>query len=366
MLLRLIRCSLALSDNYEHEVISIGQKAEIGTQLEELGINVRALDLNSNLANPFLLFRLKKWVAASNPDAVQTWMYHGDLIGGIGTRMAGSYPLSWGIHNTVLVPGVHRRSTIWISQWSARLSKTIPDRIHCCSEASKEVHAAIGYDESKMVVIPNGTDMSLFTPNQEAGIRLRKEMDIPPEAYVIGMVARFDPAKDHENFVKAAGLLSDLCEEEVHFVLCGLGCDWDNTELAAWVDDAGIREHLHPLGLRTDIPLLMNAFDILAISSEGEAFPLVAGEAMATGVPCVVTDVGDSSIIVADTGEVVPPKDSEALAKGFAKMIQLGKEGLAEKGRQARNRIEQEYRLEVITQKYENHWREMIEEKSGS
>jgi glycosyltransferase involved in cell wall biosynthesis len=107
------------------------------------------------------------------------------------------------------------------------------------------------------------------------------------------------------------------------------------------------------LGPRADVPAIMNALDVATLSSAfGEAFPLVIGEAMACGVPCVVTDVGDSAELVGDTGMVVPPRDPRALARAMEELIQVGREGRRRIGLAARARIEARYPLTRIASMY--------------
>jgi glycosyltransferase involved in cell wall biosynthesis len=90
----------------------------------------------------------------------------------------------------------------------------------------------------------------------------------------------------------------------------------------------------------------MRALDVLvSASAYGEGFPNVIGEAMASGVPCVATDVGDSAVVIGDTGRIVPPKDPAALAAAIEAMLDLPQEELHELGRRARARIEAEFSI---------------------
>ncbi len=136
-------------------------------------------------------------------------------------------------------------------------------------------------------------------------------------------------------------------------MLCGDAVHWENHELVGWIDAAGIRERCHLLGRREDIPRLNAALDLASSSSCGEGFPNVIGEAMACGVPCVVTDVGDSALIVGDTGRVVPPKNPEALAGAWRELIERGPEQRHQLGAAARCRVGKHYSLQAIVAQYE-------------
>jgi glycosyltransferase involved in cell wall biosynthesis len=286
-------------------------------------------------------------------------MYHADLIGGIAARLAGGIPVAWGLRQSDLSREGNKRLTILIAKMCARLSRWLPDSIICCSEASRKAHTALGYAAEKMVVIPNGYDLGMFRPDSAAREAIRKELQLSNETPVVGLVARFDPQKDHCNFVRAASLLhQDM--PDVQFVLCGHGVDWENTQLTTWIEEAGIRSRFHLLGSRNDIPKLTAAFDIACLASFSEGFPNVVSEAMSCGVPCVVTDVGDAALIVGQTGIVVPPKNPDALATALRKMVDLGPEGRSHLGMAARQRIIEQFNLPQIVARYETLFQELV------
>jgi glycosyltransferase involved in cell wall biosynthesis len=174
---------------------------------------------------------------------------------------------------------------------------------------------------------------------------------------LIGLVARFDPLKDHSTFAQAAGLLHTHLPD-VQFLLCGLGMTWDNHQLVNWIDTANIRTCCHLSGHREDISRILASLDIATLSSYRESFPMVVGEAMACGVPCAVTDVGDAALIVGDTGRVVPPRDPQALAAAWQELIEMGAEKRAELGTRARQRVEERFSFPAIASRYEALYRE--------
>jgi len=346
---------------FETEVVSLIDIGPIGQKIRALGVSVRSLGMRRGVPNPLAVLRLARWLRQDPPHVIQTWMYHADLVGGLAVRLAGSIPLAWGIHNGNLDPRGTKRMTIWTAMACARLSRWLPARIVCCSEASRQVHMQLGYAADKMVVIPNGFDLAVFRPDPAARRSVRRELGIPEEAPLIGLVARFAPRKDHRNFVQAAARLH-ACAPESHFLLCGDGVSWENPELAGWIEAAGIRDWCHLLGRREDIPRLTAALDIASIASYyGEAFPMVIGEAMACGVPCVVTDVGDSAIIIGETGVVVPPKDPQALADGWNQLLlDMSREERLQLGLAARQRIVERYSLGKIVERYERLYESLV------
>jgi glycosyltransferase involved in cell wall biosynthesis len=306
------------------------------------------------------ILRLARWLREDRPDLISTWQYHADLIGGLAARLAGSIPVAWGIRQSDLSREGNGNLTFFTVRTCARLSRWLPRKILCCSEASRQVHTALGYVADKMVVIPNGYDLGTFRPDSAARKSIREELRIPEGALVIGLPARFHPQKDHRNFILAAGSLHKD-RPEVYFVLCGDKINWETEELTRWIDEAGIRKRVYLLGRRDDIPKITAAFDIACLSSSyGEGFPNIVSEAMSCEVPCVVTDVGDAALIVGQTGLVVPPRNPAALAAALRQMVDLGQEGRNQLGMAARKRITEQFDLPQIVARYESFFQEFV------
>lgn len=343
---------------FNPQVVSMIDLGPVSEKIRALGIQVRSLGMSQGLPNPLAVLKLVRWLQCDKPDVIQTWMYHADLLGGLAARLAGGIPVSWGIRHSDLSVEGNRRLTLLTVKACAPISRWLPTKIVCCSEASREVHAAVGYAAEKMIVIPNGIDPELFRPNPNARATIRRNLGIPDDASVIGMVGRFDPQKDHFNFIQAAQRLYRFLPG-ARFLLCGEEVTWKNAELVKWIEDAGIRERCFLLGKRDDIPDLTAAFDIATLSSMGEGFPNVVIEAMACGVPCVVTDVGESARIVAGTGTVVPRRDPRALADAWHAMLKMDRTTRAQLGLAARRRVMEEYSLSQIVSRYESLFEEL-------
>ena len=340
------------------QVISMMDHGLLIPKIQALGIPVDSLGMRRGVPNPLAILRLARWLWQHHPDVIQTWMYHADLAGCLAARLVGRIPVSWGIRHSDLSSEGNSSLTLLTVRICAMLSRWLPTRIVCCSEASRRVHVEAWYAAEKMVVIPNGFDVDTFMPDVAARNSIRKELAIPDDAPVIGMAARFEPIKDHHNFVRAARILHQT-RPNVRFVLCGQGVSWDNERLVTWIDEAGIRNRFHLLGLRRDMSSITAAFDIATLTSFGEAFPNVVGEAMSCAVPCVVTDVGDTARIVGETGMVVPSRNPYALAEAWRQMLDLGPEGRCRLGMAARERVKDKFGLPKIVDCYQNHFEEL-------
>jgi glycosyltransferase involved in cell wall biosynthesis len=342
------------------QVVSLLDHGPISRKIQSLGIPVRSLGMKIGIPNPAAVLRLARWLRQDQPDMMQTWMYHADLVGCLAARLGGNIPVAWGIHHSNLSSETSSRLTHLTAKTCALLSHWLPDRIVCCSEASRQVHTVLGYAAEKMVVIPNGYDVETFRPDSGARSSVRRALAISEDAPVVGMVARFDPQKDHRTFVRAAQLLH-RDRPDAYFLLVGDWMTWENQELARWIDEAGIRTRCQLLGRRDDeIPNLTAALDIASLSSAyGEAFPNVVCEAMSCGVPFVGTDVGDVALIVGQTGIVVPPRNPEALAAAWRTMLEMGCEGRRHMGVAARQRIRERFDIAEITGRYEHLFEEL-------
>jgi len=203
-----------------------------------------------------------------------------------------------------------------------------------------------------MLVIPNGFDLDEFRANPAARAQVRDSLGIPDEATAIGLIGRFSPLKDQQGFLTACRAILKS-EPRVHIVLCGEGITESNETLMQWAAESGVLGNCHFLGKRDDVPRVMAALDISVSSSGTESFPMVVGEAMAVGVPCVVTDVGDSARIVGGAGLVVPPANPPALAAGCLELIRIGAAARRDLGRQARERIRKYFSIESTAQRFE-------------
>ena len=332
-------------------VVSLGGVSQQFQTLEESGASLHSLHMTANVPSPGAFLRLRRLLAGARPDVVHTWMYHADLLGGLAASVPRVAPVVWGLHHTPHASERFKPVTRAIMRVNSVLSSRVPDRIICCAHASKAAHAVLGYAPGKMQVIANGFDTDTFRPDPSARTSVRQELGLGPDTPLVGLMARFHPQKDHRTFVRAGARL--MQRSAAHFVLAGRGVDDGNQNLRAWLDETGAPERFHLLGNRDDMPRLMAACDVVSTSSAyGEGLPLVLGEAMSCGVPCVATDVGDSALLVGETGRVVAPGDAEALAAAWAAVLDLTCDERRRQGQRARERVVCHYELTTCVQEH--------------
>jgi glycosyltransferase involved in cell wall biosynthesis len=339
------------SGKLDSAVISLTDEGTYGQRIRQLGVPVYTLGMRSGLPSLSTLLKLRSLIRQLQPDVIQGWMYHGNLAAWLARRFAPGRPaLAWNIRHSLYSLEAEKKLTQQVIKANRRFSSSVGALLYN-SRLSRQQHQDFGFCAERGRVIPNGFDLDIWKPRAEPekqAIRGREE--IPEQALVIGHVARFHPMKDHAAFVRAAVRVVKACSK-VHIVLVGREVDRNNTALVQLVPPE-LKGHFHWLGERHDIPSLMPMLDVLCQSSWSEAFPNVLGEAMACGVPCVATDVGDSAFIVGDAGVVVPPRNEDALYTALLNMVNRTQEDRSALGRASRRRVEAEFSLDAVVAQY--------------
>ncbi len=336
---------------FHHRVLSLTETGYIGYQIQELGIQVDSLSMHRGAPGLRGFISTIRWLRSVQPHIVQTWMYHADLLGILAAKIGGSPPVVWNVRasdmvtppSSTLLPGLVRTCAILSSR---------PKAIVVNSIAGRDAHIQLGYRPQRWVLIENGVDTEEFRPDENARLQIRSELDLDADEIIIGMVARFDPKKDHTTFLHAAKAF--VAKSGIAtFVLCGAGVNQENDLLMLTARSLGIESRVRLLGPRHDIAQVTAAFDIATLASAyGEGFPNVVAEAMACEVPCVVTNVGDAARLVDKTGIVVAAADAESMADSWLRMIELGKDGRQRLGKQARIRVIEEFSMPKMVDRY--------------
>ncbi|MBE94419.1 glycosyltransferase [Marinobacter sp.] len=346
------------SEQAQHVVISLMDEGKYGPLLSRSGVTVHCLEMNPGKPSIVRFFRLIRVIREEQPDLVQTWMYHADLLGGIAARLAGVRRVFWSIRHSTLEKGKSKRSTIMIARLCAILSGWVPDEIICCANKARYVHKDIGYSARKLSVIPNGYDLSRFRPDCAAGARVRAELGLSANDFIIGNVGRFDPLKDHSNLLQALARVAG-CKIPFRCLLIGKGLSPDNTGLIKQIATLGLQDSVLLIGQRSDVPAVMNALDLHVLSSLSEGFPNVLAEAMACGTPCVSTDVGDALDILGDRDACCNARDPKALAEVIIKSAREWQQyPLVWQARKVASsqRISEKFSIEVMVEAYEACW----------
>jgi glycosyltransferase involved in cell wall biosynthesis len=348
-----------LREGLDPKIFSLGPIGPLGEELRAAGVPVETLGFKGRGSFLSGFLRLIRLMRRERPDIVQTWMYHADLIGGVAARLAGNRNVIWGIRNSDLYSADgNSRSPIKVMKLCAALSRLVPRAIVCVAEAARVRHAALGYDEKRMLVIPNGYDPDPLA--EEPRDAARAILGLPQAPIVIGSVGRYNHYKDPLNFVRAMAIVA-AARKDVHFLLVGRGNVRENVELAAAIAATGAAERFHLLGHRVDPGRCFAAMDVFCLHSKSEGFPNVLAEAMLAGIPCLATDVGDARLLSAGHAEIVPPRDSPALAEAVLTLIGLSPAERAERGEAGRRHVRAHYSLERVAELYQNLYLAVVE-----
>ena len=336
--------------HFRSTVIALLPGGEVADLIEGAGVPVRSPGMTRGWSALMVLPRLIRMIRAAKPDLIQTWMYHSDFLGTVLSRSL-RVPVIWNIRQSNLDPALNRRRTLAIARFCALLSKRWPSAIVCGSRAAYNSHVAFGYSPARMRIIGNGFDTSRFAPLDEVRHQVRHELGVGPAVALVGWVGRNHPQKAPDVFLAVAKRLA-ADSSSVRFVVCGEGLG-PGTDFSAAVAAAGLADRVHLLGRRRDIPRILNGLDLYVHPSRGEGFPNAIGEAMATAVPVVATDVGDSALLIGDPSRVVSSEDSAALAGVARRVLMMSPWERRELGRLARDRIRASYSLGSVARQYE-------------
>jgi glycosyltransferase involved in cell wall biosynthesis len=334
---------------FRHKVVSLSGRGLYGPELEALGIPVTCLNMHRTplLGVTRIAPILHKW----RPAILQTWLYHADFIGLMAGRCLGVPKIVWNIRCSDMDLTQYALTTRFIFALLSKLSG-FPDAVIFNSRAGKDFHFKAGFSPKNVEIIPNGFDTDRFRPDAAARKSFRSAHGIPADAPVVGMVARFDPMKDHTTFFNAASRLHRRMPD-ARFVLVGKGVEACHLPMRRLLAVHNLGQNVLALGEQTDIHRILPSFDILSLSSAfGEGFPNVLGEAMACGVPCVATDVGDSADLINASDRIVSPKDASALARVWLEILQMSGEQRNALSSNARKRILRHFSIERVANQY--------------
>jgi len=347
-------------DKFDIKVFSLQDKGQLYSDIKKLGVPVYCFSMFHKIDFIFKFIKLIYTIHKLKPDIIHTWMYHSNIIAGFAAKIVSRCKIVWSIHASKLDAGFTKRSTKIAIKLSSLMSFFIPHKIIFCSNSSYYLHQIIGFDNSKMAVVPNGVDLKLFKKSNANKLELINKINNEDNTIFIGMAARYDPMKGYDIFIRSAKI---LCEKysNVHFLLCGSNVTNSNHELVKMIIDDNLVSRIHLLGYISDMPKFYNSINILTVaSSYGEAFPMSICEAMSCEVPVVSSDLGDCSYIINDSEMIFPINNAEILSKRWEKIITHDEEIKHMIGKKNRERIMSLFEIKNIEKTYEKNYLEVL------
>lgn len=339
MLARLIQCT---EHQYEHVIIALMKTSEVYQRTLDCCQSYYALQWNG-LNTLGTIQKLRGLLKQLQPKTVQCWMYHANVLTSLSMLGLAQKPnVVWGIHHSLASPKDESISTKIALGLSKILSQQASAIIYC-AHSSMQQHQAFGFKNGNSQVIANGVFLDKFQPN----LQLK-------EPTVIGFAGRYHTAKGYPYLFETMGLLKD---KNIIFKIAGSGASLENPEVKALFElhqlDA---RKVHLLDQISDMPAFYQSIDVFLMTSITEGFPNVLVEAMASGLPCISTDVGDTKYIVQDLGRIVPPRNAQALAQAILKYVQQSNDEKLQLKQAVRERVEAYFSIEQVSRQYMQVW----------
>lgn len=332
-------------------IISLSNREPLACEFERYGIPVHTLGMVHASRVARGLMQLRSLMTELAPDVMQGWMYHANLaVSVVAPSLPTKPPIVWNIRRGMDDYRERKISTRAIVKLNSILSCR-PNSIIYCTNESRVQHELFGFSSNHGVVIGNGFDTSTFAPNPEMRTAVRARLGVVEQDILIGNIGRDDSAKGR-TFLFGAFAELLLRVPRARLLLVGRGMDESNRELRRQLVASHIAARVILLGEYAPISELYPAMDIVCSSSVSEGFPNVIAEAMASGVPCVATDTGNTSTLLGGTGIVVPPRSALPLAEGLRVMCDEHAEQRRSRGLRARESIKRAYSLSRVVEDY--------------
>ena len=335
MLARLIKYT---EHQYEHVIIALMKTSEVYQSTLERCQSHYALGWNG-LNTLSTVSKLRALLKKLQPATVQCWMYHANALTSLSVIGLAKKPkVVWGIHHSLASPKDESIGTKIALGLSKILSQQASAIIYC-AHSSMQQHQAFGFKNSNSQVIANGVFLDKFQPNPQLH-----------EPIVIGFAGRYHTAKGYPYLFETMGLLKD---QDIIFKIAGSGASLENPEVKALFDQYQLdSQKVHLLDQISDMPAFYQSIDAFLMTSITEGFPNVLVEAMASGLPCISTDVGDAQYIVQELGEIVPPRNSAVLVQAILNYVQQSNDQRLQLKQAVRERVEAHFSIEKVSQQY--------------
>lgn len=358
MLLKLLR-QQAKDKSSTHIVVSLMDKGSRGDEIGSLS-ELYCLNLNRGSISIGALYKLLKIIKSNNPDVIHSWMYHANILAYL-VNLVFKKPLVWGIRCSLDNIKNLKPNTRLIVKFCAIVSSRI-DRITYNSNISIDQHIRYGFSERNAEFIANGFELDKFNRENKTKSKMDfSSLSVPEGVTVLGHVARFHPMKNHKGFIRTIAPILRRKRGKLFCIMAGTNVDLNNRELVDLINELNVSNYFLLLGERADLKNVYHLFDFLVSPSLwGEGFPNVVGEAMSCGIPCIVSQVGQSSDIVGDCGYVYLPTQPDQLIACIETALQLTEEKYQELSEKCVKTIQHHYAIKTISDKYTKIYEKLV------
>lgn len=336
---------------FENTVISMKDEGVFGKKIKALGIPVYCLHMRAGKLSLRNISQYRNLIRAIHPDIVQAWMYHANFFSVLARFFLPKHQIFFNIRTTVDGLQKAQKSTYFIVKMNAWLSR-FADVVINNSRVSSAQHAKMGFSKDNNMYIGNGFDAARLHPSATIYTEFRAVRRYSCDTQIVAMFARYHPIKNHVRFLEMAKILNETYSNKIVYVMGGIGVDRENAELVAAIEALGLTNHVLLLG-NVDVQHYLPAVNVVVLPSSREGFPNIIGEAMACGVPCVATDVGEIRNLLANKGYTVPVNDINALANSVIKLLSLPHSAYQSLSSQCAEHIRKFHSIQFVARQYE-------------
>lgn len=305
---------------------------------------VRLIRLARTRFDNFLIrqIRLTRIIKQERPMAVYSLLPNANLLNAVASFSRHKYRVVWGMRSSQFTLGRFGVRGLLVRWLTSVVARRVELLISNTQTGLRQMNSG-PFQVKRAIVIPNGIDTTRFLPDPDVRQKLRIELGIPNAAFVIGIIARVVSWKGHHIFLDAARTLAPKSDREVIFLCVGSGDPELEKKYFGSIEQENLNGKVRWLGSRNDVDKILNVLDVLTVCSiEGEGFPNIIGEALATEIPVVATRVGDAPSVVGTNGLLIAPSDVSELRNAWSKLLDAPEE-LIELARDARSRVIADY-----------------------
>lgn len=344
-------------------IVSLLPLYPLSADLDASDIPVSSLHMKRGVPDPRSMLRLIRELRSFQPDIVHCHMPQANLLARAVRPFCAFPVLISTLHNLTMerVNGSSGRFLELAHGWTDRYSDLTTV---VCTPAIKSYIDRRAVPANKVAVFYNGVNTKNFRNDLLVRKQLRRDLDLQ-DKFTWLAIGRFERAKDYSNMIRAFSKVVARAGQEIVLLICGRGSLEE--EIRAQVRDSGLTGRVRFLGVRRDIPEVMNAADGFVLSSYLEGLPMVLLQASSVGMPIVATDVGGNSEVVMNgvNGFIVPPQDDEALASGMEKVLRLSDTERALMAERGRSMTGERFEMERILDRWEILYRSKLAKQFG-
>ena len=347
---------------YEHVIINLGYSGEIEKSLLKKNFYVKIFRIT--IFNfPYILLKLLFFFNKEKPDLIQSWLYKADFITIFFRIIFNFKNIIWNIRATKTENfwNLKRKFQLWIL---SKFSLFVPEKIICCGNKAMNVHILLGYPEKKMVLINNGIDYQrYFEKNDKNRNSLRSDFKIKKEQIILGCAGRFSYLKGIDNLIKGFNYIKKENKSKIVIAIAGRGMNINNKLINKLIKETNYESQFLLLDQLKDMPKFFKDLDCYCSPSRYEGFPNVIVEAMSMGLPCIVSNAGDSEMIIGNCGICIGESRPENIGYGINKYYSLSRIEKSLLSKNARKRIKDNFSLKKMCLDYDNLYKKIINQK---